>query len=93
MLISNTALGSYRYCRGLDFNIDKCNLSKMENKQLTSIIIKLNSLHRKKFNKVFVICWDIMLDCKNKNNVKNVYKTTPLRNNDNEDTISSDIFM
>ena len=70
VLISNTALGSYRYCRGLDFNIDKCNLSKMENKQLTSIITKLNSLHKKKFNKVFVICWDIMLDCKNKNNVK-----------------------
>ena len=70
VIISNTALGSYNYCRSLDFNLDKCNLSDNENNELNKIIKQLNNLHKLKFSKVFVICWDLMLDCKEKNNVK-----------------------
>ena len=39
-------------------------------KRILIIILQLNKLHKTKFSKVFVICWDLMLDCKNKNNVK-----------------------
>ena len=61
----------YNYCRTFDdFFKDNCNLSSNENKELISIIKKLNNLHKLNFSKVFSIGWDIMIDCKNKNNIK-----------------------
>ncbi len=70
VLISNMALGGYNYCRFSDFNSNDCNLSKNENNALNKIIFKLSKLHKNEFSNIFVIGWDIMLNCNNKNNVK-----------------------
>jgi len=52
-------------------NIDNCDhLSYEENEEIYKMAYKLTKLHTDKYPFVFSIGWDIMLDCKNKNNVK-----------------------
>jgi hypothetical protein len=41
----------------------KCNISNIESKELSNIILKLESLHKMMYDDILSIGWDIMLDC------------------------------
>ena len=60
----------------MSHNIDICNLnknnnlSKLELREIKILLNKLKIIHKKYFNSIFHIAWDIMINCKNKNNIK-----------------------